>query len=255
MQAIQHGGVFASGGNEGAARSALAGLSRVGRQTLHDRVYGELRRLLIEGSLDAGEMLRIQDVAARLDVSTMPVREAFGRLVSERALEALPNRSVRVPLLTRVRLDEVAHARVLVEGEAVVLATPRMTPDDFIALRDITRAYERLLVSPGTHAERAAFNHRFHFTLYRAAGSAVLMPIIESLWLQSGPFIRASARIYDGDDGLTATHHHWQIIDAMERGDIALARLALGADINRAFDLLRERLLSPAEASSGKGAA
>ena len=46
---------------------------------------------------DAGEMLRIQDLAETLQTSTMPVREALGRLVSEQALEALPNRSVRVP--------------------------------------------------------------------------------------------------------------------------------------------------------------
>ena len=40
----------------------------------------------------------------------MPVREALGRLVSEQALEALPNRSVRVPLITRERLDDLARA-------------------------------------------------------------------------------------------------------------------------------------------------
>ncbi|MCB1466935.1 MAG: GntR family transcriptional regulator, partial [Rhizobiaceae bacterium] len=49
-------------------------LSPVGRETLHDRVYGELRRSLIHGMFDAGEMLRIQDIADRLQTSTMPVR-------------------------------------------------------------------------------------------------------------------------------------------------------------------------------------
>ena len=67
------------------------------RETLHDRVYAELRRSLIHGVFDAGQMLRIQDLAEKLQTSTMPVREALARLVSEQALEALPNRSVRVP--------------------------------------------------------------------------------------------------------------------------------------------------------------
>ena len=67
--------------------SRRGALSPVGRETLHDRVYAELRRSLIHGMFDAGEMLRIQDVAERLQTSTMPVREALGRLVSEQALE------------------------------------------------------------------------------------------------------------------------------------------------------------------------
>ena len=67
-------------------------------------------------------MLRIVDLAETLQTSTMPVREALARLVSEQALEALPSRSVRVPLITRERLDDLARARRLVEGELTALA-------------------------------------------------------------------------------------------------------------------------------------
>ena len=94
-------------------------LSPVGRETLQDRVYAELRRSLMNGMFDAGQMLRIQDLAEILQTSTMPVREALGRLVSEQALEALPNRSVRVPVITLERLDDLARARCLIEGELV----------------------------------------------------------------------------------------------------------------------------------------
>ncbi|WAJ28125.1 GntR family transcriptional regulator [Antarcticirhabdus aurantiaca] len=227
--------------------SPLAILPRIARETVFDRVYEALRRSLIEGTFDAGEVLRIQDVAQRLEVSTMPVREALGRLVSERALEALPNRSIRVPLLTRLRLDEVAHARALVEGEAAAIASARIDRAALDELKRITEAYDRLMAKVGSHSDRAAYNHAFHFAIYRTAGSSVLLPIIESLWLQSGPFIRAAAEIYDGDDGLSATHHHWQIVEALERADPDAARRAVGADINRAFDLLRERLPFPEE--------
>jgi len=82
-------------------------LSPISRETLHDRVYAELRRSLIHGAFATGEMLRIQELAERLQTSTMPVREALARLVSEQALEALPNRSVRVPVITRERLEDL----------------------------------------------------------------------------------------------------------------------------------------------------
>ena len=99
-------------------------MAPVGRETLHDRVYAELRRSLIHGVLDAGQVLRIVDLAETLQTSTMPVREALARLVSEQALEALPSRSVRVPLITPERLDDLARARRLVEGQLTVLALP-----------------------------------------------------------------------------------------------------------------------------------
>src|ERR671925_1166971 len=86
-------------------------LSPVPRETLHDRVYAELRRSLIHGVFATGEMLRVQELSEKLQTSTMPVREALARLVSEQALEALPNRSVRVPVINRERLEDLARAR------------------------------------------------------------------------------------------------------------------------------------------------
>ena len=231
--------------------SGLSALAPVERRTVQQRVYDELRRLLIEGQFEAGEMMRIQTVAARLETSTMPVRDALGRLVSERALEALPNRSVRVPLATRERLDDVARARSLVEGEAIRLAVPQLSTQEIGFLREITEAYDATMASGGERGRRAAYNHAFHFGIYQACGSKVLLPIIESLWLQSGPFIRASANIYDGSDGLSATHHHWHILAALERADADAAVEALRQDIGRAFDLLRERLPADADAEQG----
>lgn len=223
-------------------RNALSMLAPVERHTVQQRVYLELRRSLIEGQFAAGEVMRIQDVASRLGTSTMPVREALGRLVSEQALEPLPNRSIRVPLLTRERLDDLAAARRLIEGEAVRLAVRQLTADDIAKLRRITRGYDELTAGEEDHGHRAIYNHAFHFGIYRAAGSKVLLPIIESLWLQTGPFIRASASLYDGADGLSATHHHWRIIAALEERDGEAAAAVLGEDVERAFELLRDRL-------------
>jgi DNA-binding GntR family transcriptional regulator len=223
----------------------MSGLSKLARETVFDRVYAALRHSLIEGALDAGDVLRIQDVAEQLGVSTMPVREALGRLVSERALEALPNRSIRVPLLTRARLREIAHARTLVEGEAAALAAGRVVPETIAVLRRASDAYDRLMTQPGTQIERAAANHAFHFEIYRMAGSGVLLPIIESLWLQSGPVLRAAARLYDGTDGLGATHHHRRIVEALARGEAEAARDAMGEDIRRAFDWVGDMIGEP----------
>lgn len=219
-------------------------LSPVGRETLHDRVYAELRRSLIHGMFDAGASLRIQDLAETLQTSTMPVREALGRLVSEQALESLPNRTVRVPVITREKLDDLARARCLIEGELVALALPNLTGDDFAKLRELTTECEAAFAGnePDKPHLTSELNHAFHYSIYRAAGSAVLIPVVESLWLQSGPYVRAAAQIHDELRDMSGTHHHWALIEALERGDRAQAVKALKNDITRSFNLVRRRL-------------
>lgn len=221
----------------------LLSLAPVARQTVQDQVYGELRDNLIHGMFDAGEVLKIRDLAARLSVSTMPVREALGRLISEHAVEAMANRSARVPLITRERLEDLARARRLIEGELTALALPRLGDADIAELKELTAAYDALAGGAIMAAREASrLNHAFHFTIYRAAGSPVLIPVVESLWMQSGPYVRAAATIYDGSDGAGATNYHHKLIEALEARDADAARAALAADIGRAFNLLRSRL-------------
>jgi DNA-binding GntR family transcriptional regulator len=219
-------------------------LSPISRETLHDRVYAELRRSLIHGAFATGEMLRIQELAERLQTSTMPVREALARLVSEQALEALPNRSVRVPVITRERLEDLARARTLIEGQIVALALPNLTAADFARLRQFARECEAAFRSSDSDRARitSELNHAFHYYIYRAARSPVLIPIIESLWLQSGPYVQAAATLHQEQRDLPGAHHHWALIEAMERGDEDGAIKALTDDITRSFNLVRQRL-------------
>jgi DNA-binding GntR family transcriptional regulator len=224
--------------------NSVEALTPVGRETVQDRVYGQLRQTLINGGFAAGDPLRIVDFADRLQTSTMPVREALGRLVSEQALEAMANRTVRVPLITRQRLDDLQRARVLIEGRLVQLALPNLDAEDIALLKQVNRDCDRAFKEHGQDIGpvTSQFNQRFHFHIYRAAGSHVLIPIVESLWLQSGPVVRAAAQIHDEQGGLAATDHHWAMIEAIETGDADAAIQALADDIGRSFDLVRARL-------------
>lgn len=252
------GGMVVSSARVQAGRSTDGGhdrddqLSPVGRETLHDRVYAQLRNSLINGMFDAGDVLRIVDLAERLQTSTMPVREALGRLVSEQALEPLPNRSVRVPLITRERLDDLARARILIEGQMVALALPRLTDNDFAVLRQINVDCDLAFEEHGKDIGHvtSALNQRFHFHIYHAARSQVLIPIVESLWLQSGAIIRKAAHIHDEQGGLAATNHHWALIEALEKRDTEGAMRSLSNDIGRSFDLIRGRLDGGTEATA-----
>lgn len=212
----------------------LSGLAPVDRETLQDRTYRQLRAALIRGGFDAGETFRINDVARRMSVSAMPVREALGRLISEGALESGPNRSIRVPPLTALRARDIASARALIEGELAGRAIAHLSAADLARLDRLTASYD----AAREMREIADLNHGFHFLIYRRAGSPVLLQFVESLWMQAGPYVRAAARRHSALTDAAATLHHREITEAIRDGDAARAAAALRADIGRVFAIL-----------------
>lgn len=225
------------------------GLAPVGRETVQDRVYGELRRALIGGLFAPGQVLTIRQLSDALMTSTMPVREALGRLISEQALEALPSRQIRVPPITLDRLTDLLRARTLIEGEAIALAAPRLTAEGLERAATIMAEWEALRLggNPETVDREVMLNQAFHFEIYRACGSAVLIPMIESLWLQSGPCTRAAIFAFSEAGEKDASRYHHAILEALRRGDAAAARVALIDDISRPFAFLRSKLDRPEE--------
>jgi DNA-binding GntR family transcriptional regulator len=230
-------------------RQPTLALAPVGRETVQDRVYSELRRGLISGVFAPAQILTLRGLADALMTSTMPVREALGRLITEQALEALPNRTIRVPPVTLARIDDLLHARILIEGEAVERAATRLTGEGMANIRATMAEWAALPPggTPDTVDREAALNRAFHFEIYTACGSAVLIPMIESLWLQSGPCTRASILAFSEAGERDAERFHLEMVDALEAKDGPRARAALVADISRPFAFLRNKLLAEGE--------
>lgn len=216
------------------------GVTPIQRETVQDRIHRQLRDLLMRGRFQPGQPLKIQEMADLFGTSTQPVREAIRQLVAENALEALPNRSARVPIFDRERLEDLRRARIAIEGLAAELATARVTKADIKMLDELVD--EEAAADDADQAELSvAQNQRFHFTFYRFSGSTVLLPIIEGLWLQIGPFIRKSAEYFDARGGRGA-EYHVALLSALRRRDAVRVRRALEADINRSCDLARDAM-------------
>lgn len=212
------------------------GLARIARETIQERVYAALRDQLMRGGFEPGQKLKIAALADAFGTSAMPVRDALNRLTVERALETLPSRTVRVPTLSSRTLQDVRETRFAVEGLAIARAASNMTPESLATLKRLIEA--QVETDAGHFSERSAEQNReFHFAIYRQSGSTVLLPIIESLWLQFGPYLREASERFDGGAG-RGTNFHVEILEALARGDGVAARAALEADIGRSFDLV-----------------
>jgi DNA-binding GntR family transcriptional regulator len=218
---------------KGAARPASA------KGSVQDRVYDELRHSLMVGRFLPGESITLRNLAAELGVSPMPVRAALRHLIAEGGFEMLPNRSVRVPHMTRARLNELLSMRRELEGMITAQACRRMTDAEFRGIEKIHAANARALKLRDQALIRS-INQRFHFAVYALARSWVLLPVIEALWLRAGPFMHL-AQISPGInwDG----RHHDDLMDALSRRDAKAARRAIKRDINMTGQNLRKMSL------------
>lgn len=209
-------------------------LRAVETNTLQERVYAQLREALFEGRLPPGETLAIRTLATALGTSVMPVREALQRLVAEHVLTQQPNRAFRVASLTREQHSELLEIRCLNEGHAARLAARNATPDFVARLRGLNDEIVARLAE-GDTAGAIGANQKFHFAIYRHAGSPMLMTLIESFWLRVGPFLGA----INGEAGTAAIYadsipRHLALVDALERRDGRAAERMLCEDLRTA---------------------
>lgn len=210
------------------------------RQTLSGDVYQQLRELVMAGRMMPGEQVSLRSVAAALNVSVMPVREAMQRLVAEQALEVTPNRAVRVPRMSATQFLEITTIRVDLEGLATDHAAARM---DAARLQVIVRWHEEFAAEMRKRRPDGTrlidLNKELHFAIYRAAAMPTLLHMIESLWLRIGPILNydlrsGSRRI----DEAVAVAHHARLVEALASGDGAAARAALKGDIDSAAEFI-----------------
>ncbi len=207
---------------------------------LHDAVYAELRWRLITGKIMPGVGLSTRGLAAELGVSPMPVREALSRLAAEGAVEIRSKRRILVPGMTADRFDDLLRCRLLLEPEAARQALPHLGPEALRRLRVIDGRLDRCL-SNGDVTGYMEANFQFHFTLYAAPGGAILRRLIETLWLQFGPFMRV---VYGRFGTHTLQDQHERALAALQAGDAEGVAQAISADIADGMGLIGRHALS-----------
>jgi DNA-binding GntR family transcriptional regulator len=197
------------------------------RGHLQNQVFERLRRGLMVGAFMPGQVMSLRKLATSFGTSPMPIREALTRLVVVNALEETTNGSVCVPRLTPGRVVELFSVRELLEGAAGEAACRNCTPALVESLTAINTELLEAIARRNVLGCLSA-NQRFHFTLYGASESEVLLPLIESLWLQFGPTMYLSLLSPDMPWDATA---HFQILEGLRLAKPAVARRGVLNDI------------------------
>ncbi|MXN45191.1 GntR family transcriptional regulator [Shinella kummerowiae] len=201
--------------------------NREASESVKQWVYRVLRRGIMTGQFEPGDPVTINGLAEALGVSAMPVREALHRLVSEGALELLDNRRVRVPDLDPQSFEEVLEARVALETRAAERAMPFIDDRRMARMRAFDQQADQALAI-GNFGRLVEANFDFHRCLYEARPGTVMLPLIESLWLRLGPFMRRAG------ETLSQTYQvdrHAEALIAIVQRDAEALKVAIAADI------------------------
>lgn len=208
-----------------------------GSLKLHDEIYARLQHALIVGEFVPGQTFTMRALAEQFGTSLIPVRDALKRLVAENALQLTVGRTVYISMMDRNRFLDILRARLILEPDLALRATDLMTDQEIAAMAE---SNERMQASVDDDNPRRylANNYNFHFMLYRAAQSPVILPIVRSIWMQVGPFLNFLFRTH----GVArAKGHHANVLRALRRRDPSSVADAIRSDISDAADIIISR--------------
>jgi DNA-binding GntR family transcriptional regulator len=203
-------------------------LERTEGMTTREYAYRRLRQAIMVGDIRPGEALTIRGIAEALAISPTPVREALRQLSSEGALKVLDNRRIVVPQMTPERFGELIALRSTLEQHAARRAVAHITEKQIDQLVALDQAQDEAIQNHD-NVEALVLNQSFHRTIYQAHPEQMIMPMVESVWLQLGPFLRiAMAHVSE----LYRVDRHQQAIDALRKRDEVAVAQAIHADIH-----------------------
>lgn len=203
--------------------------------TLAAHVTEELREAIIQGVFKPGEPLLLADIAKRLDVSIMPVREALKRLQSEGLVEQPPQKEARVTMLSLDDLEDTYATRILLETRVIRRSAEKFTEEDYARLSGILERYE-ISYRAGEAAEGRRLHKLFHFGMYEVAGSPWLLRLISMLWDNSERYRRLS--LTQRGTVRDRRREHAAVLEACRQNDSEAAAQQLEEHLRRTADLV-----------------
>jgi DNA-binding GntR family transcriptional regulator len=235
----------------GGSRQGLARLrERGGKAALHatpslsEKAYQALRRALQEGVLEPNTHLTEVDLAAWLQMSRTPVREAMRRLESEGVLRNEPFRGATVVTLDEKDVRELFAVRELLEVAAAGWCAVQAGDAEIATLRAIVEAEAAQMDDP-----RALFdlNRQLHQEICNGAHNAFLSKALAAV--QSSFTLLGKSNLLDKERARASHREHLALLAAIGNRDRAGAESAARAHVQTS---LRQRLKRLAAQQSSK---
>jgi DNA-binding GntR family transcriptional regulator len=212
-----------------------AGAAGADRSTDHTRlVYERVRREILDGTLEPGRPISQVRLAAELQVSRTPLREALRLLEVEGLVESDYNRRVRARPLTIPDLETLTAMRLISEPLTVSLTVQALGEERLFEIRALMDEVHRAGFEGASPAQLGPVHRRFHFALFEGV-EARLRCHVESLWDQAERYRHIYMRAAAGSPTLllSTKGEHELIMDAAEERQARLCARRVAEHIAR----------------------
>ncbi|NVJ97988.1 MAG: GntR family transcriptional regulator [Alphaproteobacteria bacterium] len=208
----------------------------VKRKSLAIQVADALRELILAGDYAQGEQLRQDDVAKKLGVSRIPVREAFQQLEAEGLVVNVPYKGAIVSRLSLDEIGEYFDIRMSLEGDLLGHAIDNMTPEVIARSRKIIDRMNS--ASPSKWGE---INWQLHAEIYAIANRPITLEMVKKIHDNLDRYVRIQLSLSQ-ENRERANEEHVRMVDLCEQGRKNEAIGLLHDHINGARDDLIKHL-------------
>jgi GntR family transcriptional regulator of gluconate operon len=212
------------------------------RETLQDQAFESLRTAIRSGELRPGQRLVESEIAARMGVSRIPVREAIRSLEREGLVVSEPGRGASVVTLGDGDVEEIYGLRSALETYAVELIIEHNREPAIRRLQELVDAMA--IPSRTRHRQQLMrIDLRFHQALCELSGNRRLL----QAWLRLSDQIEVLLQLKDmvADDSGRLPSGHQRIVDAIAGGDVGAARDLLRSHIRMSAEQLLSKKVAP----------
>ena len=196
------------------------------------RVVEYLAERILTGQLPPGTRIKQDELAAELNMSRIPVRDAL-RVLETRGLVTLKaNSGARVSSLTARDIDISYRIREQLEPMLLANSMPNLTDADFAEMEDINQRMAEV-----TDADAfLPLNRQFHFTAFRGHRAPQLAQIVERIWDTTQSYRRTYAQLalQDAERSEVMQSERSLLLGSIRRRELELAPKILAMHIARA---------------------
>ena len=208
------------------------------RRRLADEVYDQLIKAILANEITHDDVLVQEKLAAELQISRTPVREALMRMEREGVLEVSHRGSFRLYRMTHREVHELYQARAAIEGQAARILSVNHTDEMIVELRafiDREEDLKSLTVQDYFHA-----NRNIHRRFVELANNRFLLEMFDMIWGKALAF-QLFATI--GNTDLSKSlGDHMKLVDVITTGDKTATLEVFTQHIQDGFDLQIESM-------------
>ena len=203
----------------------------VGRPSVADQVFDELRRQILTLEVAPGTKVSEVDVATQMGVSRQPVRDAFYRLSKLGFLQIRPQRATTVTLISEAAVMQARFVRTALEIETMRSAVARLGAQDFAALDALIEA-QRAAMEAGDKPLFHALDDQFHMEICDRAGLGFVWDLVADRKAHTDRVRMLSLAIASR----LAWDDHLAILAALRARDADIAAEAIRTHLSRIRD-------------------